>query len=92
VDGARREVLTRMRAHLTADGRAAIGFGANRGYDFGSSSGTMTWRPAGCPSAALVMRGVSVTCQVGEPHRHGGRVPAVCGCFSFGLVQTQTSR
>lgn len=31
----RREVLTRMRAHLTPDGRAAIGFGADRGYEFG---------------------------------------------------------
>lgn len=30
----RRAVLTRMRAHLTADGRAAIGFGADRGYEF----------------------------------------------------------
>jgi SAM-dependent methyltransferase len=31
----RRAVLTRLRAHLTADGRAAIGFGAGRGYEFG---------------------------------------------------------
>jgi SAM-dependent methyltransferase len=31
----RRAVLTRFRAHLTADGRAAIGFGAGRGYEFG---------------------------------------------------------
>jgi SAM-dependent methyltransferase len=30
----RREVLRRMRAHLRPDGRAAIGFGAGRGYDF----------------------------------------------------------
>jgi SAM-dependent methyltransferase len=30
----RHQVLTRMRAHLTTDGRAAIGFGADRGYDF----------------------------------------------------------
>jgi SAM-dependent methyltransferase len=30
----RREVLRRMRAHLRDDGRAAIGFGAGRGYDF----------------------------------------------------------
>ena len=30
----RREVLRRMRAHLRADGRAAIGFGAGRGYEF----------------------------------------------------------
>jgi SAM-dependent methyltransferase len=31
----RRAVLTRLRVHLTADGRAAIGFGADRGYEFG---------------------------------------------------------
>lgn len=30
----RRAVLTRFRAHLAADGRAAIGFGADRGYPF----------------------------------------------------------
>ncbi|RBY75942.1 SAM-dependent methyltransferase [Blastococcus sp. TF02-09] len=30
----RREVLRRMRAHVAADGRAAIGFGAGRGYEF----------------------------------------------------------
>jgi SAM-dependent methyltransferase len=30
----RREVLRRLRAHLTAEGRAAIGFGAGRGYPF----------------------------------------------------------
>jgi len=30
----RREVLRRMRAHLRPDGRAAIGFGAGRGYEF----------------------------------------------------------
>jgi SAM-dependent methyltransferase len=30
----RREVLRRMRAHLRPGGRAAIGFGAGRGYDF----------------------------------------------------------
>ena len=28
-------VLRRLRAHLRPDGRAAIGFGAGRGYDFG---------------------------------------------------------
>jgi SAM-dependent methyltransferase len=30
----RQEVLRRLRAHLAADGRAAIGFGAGRGYSF----------------------------------------------------------
>lgn len=30
----RRDVLTRMRTHLTPNGRAAIGFGADRGYEF----------------------------------------------------------
>ncbi|RBY92414.1 SAM-dependent methyltransferase [Blastococcus sp. TBT05-19] len=30
----RREVLRRLRAHLVADGRAVIGFGAGRGYGF----------------------------------------------------------
>jgi SAM-dependent methyltransferase len=33
-ESTRVEVLRRMRAHLAADGRAAIGFGAGRGYDF----------------------------------------------------------
>ncbi|MFD2092590.1 class I SAM-dependent methyltransferase [Blastococcus deserti] len=33
-ESTRQEVLRRMRAHLRADGRAAIGFGAGRGYDF----------------------------------------------------------
>jgi SAM-dependent methyltransferase len=32
--GTRGEVLRRLRAHLRADGRAAIGFGARRGYLF----------------------------------------------------------
>jgi len=32
--GTRREVLRRLRAHLAPDGRAAIGFGAGRGYPF----------------------------------------------------------
>jgi SAM-dependent methyltransferase len=32
--GTRRDVLLRLRAHLRADGRAAIGFGAGRGYEF----------------------------------------------------------
>ncbi len=30
----RREVLRRMRAHVAPSGRAAIGFGAGRGYEF----------------------------------------------------------
>ena len=30
----RRAVLTRLRAHIAPDGRAAIGFGAGRGYAF----------------------------------------------------------
>lgn len=30
----RRPVLERMRAHLAAEGRAALGFGAGRGYEF----------------------------------------------------------
>jgi SAM-dependent methyltransferase len=30
----RRQVLGRLRAHIAADGRAAIGFGAGRGYEF----------------------------------------------------------
>jgi SAM-dependent methyltransferase len=32
--GTRRDVLLRLRSHLRPDGRAAIGFGAGRGYDF----------------------------------------------------------
>jgi SAM-dependent methyltransferase len=31
----RQQVLHRLRAHVDASGRAAIGFGAGRGYDFG---------------------------------------------------------
>jgi SAM-dependent methyltransferase len=33
-DGTRREVLRRLLAHLAPSGRAAIGFGAGRGYPF----------------------------------------------------------
>jgi SAM-dependent methyltransferase len=33
-ESTRVEVLRRMRAHVAADGRAAIGFGAGRGYEF----------------------------------------------------------
>jgi SAM-dependent methyltransferase len=32
--GTRREVLRRLRAHVAPSGRAAIGFGGGRGYDF----------------------------------------------------------
>jgi SAM-dependent methyltransferase len=32
--GTRREILGRFRAHLAEGGRAVIGFGADRGYDF----------------------------------------------------------
>lgn len=31
----RRDALARLRAHVTDEGRAAIGFGAGRGYEFG---------------------------------------------------------
>jgi SAM-dependent methyltransferase len=34
-ESTRVEVLRRMRAHVATDGRAAIGFGAGRGYEFG---------------------------------------------------------
>ena len=33
-ESTRVEVLRRLRVHIVADGRAAIGFGAGRGYDF----------------------------------------------------------
>ena len=33
-ESTRVEVLRRMRAHVRDDGRAAIGFGAGRGYEF----------------------------------------------------------
>lgn len=33
-EGTRREVLRRLRDHVAADGRAVIGFGAGRGYEF----------------------------------------------------------
>jgi SAM-dependent methyltransferase len=44
----RREVLRRLRAHVAADGRAAIGFGAGRGYpfeDFLADARTAGWAP-----------------------------------------------
>jgi hypothetical protein len=42
------EVLRRMRAHVRADGRAAIGFGAGRGYEFAdflADAATAGWTP-----------------------------------------------
>ncbi len=42
------EVLRRMRAHIRDDGRAAIGFGAGRGYEFGdflTDAATAGWTP-----------------------------------------------
>jgi SAM-dependent methyltransferase len=44
----RREVLRRMRAHVAAGGRAAIGFGGGRGYDFDeflADAGAAGWAP-----------------------------------------------
>jgi SAM-dependent methyltransferase len=44
----RREVLRRMRAHVRPDGRAAIGFGAGRGYefdDFLADAAAVGWAP-----------------------------------------------
>ena len=44
----RREVLARLRAHVAADGRAAIGFGAGRGYEFADfldDAGAVGWAP-----------------------------------------------
>jgi SAM-dependent methyltransferase len=44
----RREVLRRMRAHLRPDGRAAIGFGAGRDYefdDFLADAAAVGWAP-----------------------------------------------
>ncbi|HET7304094.1 MAG TPA: class I SAM-dependent methyltransferase [Segeticoccus sp.] len=38
----RGQVLQRFRAHLAADGRAAIGFGAGRGYEFDQFLGDAT--------------------------------------------------
>lgn len=37
-ESTRAEVLVRLANHLSLDGRAAIGFGAGRGYDFNGSS------------------------------------------------------
>jgi SAM-dependent methyltransferase len=44
----RREVLRRLRAHVAGDGRAAIGFGAGRGYefdDFLADAAAAGWEP-----------------------------------------------
>jgi len=44
----RREVLRRMRAHLRPGGRAVIGFGAGRGYEFDeflADAGATGWAP-----------------------------------------------
>src|SRR3954454_22609259 len=45
----RRDVLRRLLAHLRPDGRAAIGFGAGRGYDFDdflADARATGWAPA----------------------------------------------
>ena len=47
-ESTRVEVLRRMRAHVRDDGRAAIGLGAGRGYEFAdflSDAGTAGWAP-----------------------------------------------
>jgi SAM-dependent methyltransferase len=47
-ESTRVEVLRRLRAHVTPDGRAAIGFGAERGYafdDFLADAATAGWVP-----------------------------------------------
>ena len=44
----RREVLLRLRSHIAGDGRAVIGFGAGRGYefdDFLADAGATGWTP-----------------------------------------------
>jgi hypothetical protein len=44
----RTAVLQRMRAHIAPDGRAAIGFGAGRGYSFEeflADAGAAGWAP-----------------------------------------------
>jgi SAM-dependent methyltransferase len=46
--GTRRDVLLRLRKHLRPDGRAAIGFGAGRGYEFDAflaDAGAVGWVP-----------------------------------------------
>jgi SAM-dependent methyltransferase len=47
-ESTRREVLRRMRAHVRDDGRAAIGFGAGRGYEFADfldDAAAVGWAP-----------------------------------------------
>jgi SAM-dependent methyltransferase len=47
-ESTRVEVLRRMRAHIRDDGRAAIGFGAGRGYEFAdflADAATAGWAP-----------------------------------------------
>jgi SAM-dependent methyltransferase len=47
-ESTRVEVLRRMRAHVRDDGRAAIGFGAGRGYEFAdflADAATAGWTP-----------------------------------------------
>ncbi|MFP5371583.1 MAG: class I SAM-dependent methyltransferase, partial [Actinomycetes bacterium] len=47
-ESTRVEVLHRMRAHIRDDGRAAIGFGAGRGYEFAdflSDAAAAGWTP-----------------------------------------------
>jgi SAM-dependent methyltransferase len=47
-ESTRVEVLRRMRRHVRDDGRAAIGFGAGRGYDFGdflADAAAADWSP-----------------------------------------------
>lgn len=47
-ESTRLEVLRRMRAHIAVGGRAAIGFGAGRGYDFGdflADAAAAAWAP-----------------------------------------------
>ena len=46
--GTRRDVLLRLRTHLRPDGRAAIGFGAGRGYEFDAflaDAAAVGWTP-----------------------------------------------
>ncbi|WP_242611239.1 hypothetical protein [Blastococcus saxobsidens] len=47
-ESTRVEVLRRLRAHVVPEGRAAIGFGAGRGYefdDFLADARTAGWEP-----------------------------------------------